>query len=375
MAIYCSRSASLYPSTLLILALKKLQPCPCFHLHQPAKDEPGVLDEFTSQLVQRQRSKWQYRTSLAQSNIKQISIERVGNSIKILHDVNALLQNAINSSDSAAIGDLTNHCIKYDKAPFLPVLIEALSVCSRCGDKDAIVKIVQLFEKTRPEFLHEYSNFEHYKAEAIWIKGDITKSLTIFEKVYKENGFLRPKVRSTLKHLIRNSIANHSEATLVNLLHFSEMLAEQYDDYFALDCLWQACMLSEWFSDHQIALGLLDKYEGLCSIIVNKIPFIVKVSLKQNRTGVVHTLIEVLLRFKMEAELCQVMLSLIDYWIRMGDYRQCKEVASWSVRNDVKLPAVYKNKKLMKLLTGDIKQTEDIFETKATKPIPKDFTF
>lgn len=183
----------MYSATLL--ALKKLQPCLCFHLHQPTKDESVVWDEFTSQLMQKQRSKWQYRTSLAQSNIKHVPFEGAENPTKKLNDVNHLFQVAINSGDSAAIEDLTKHCIKCDKTPFLPVLIESLSVCSRCGDKDAIVRIVQLFEITRPEFLREYSNFEHYKAQAIWIKGDITKSLNIFEKVYRENEFLRPKVR------------------------------------------------------------------------------------------------------------------------------------------------------------------------------------
>lgn len=54
--------------------------------------------------------------------------------------------------------------------------------------------------------------------------------------------------RSILKHLILDSVARQSEATVVNFMHFSELLVKEYSDYFPLACLWQACILSEWFT-------------------------------------------------------------------------------------------------------------------------------
>lgn len=54
--------------------------------------------------------------------------------------------------------------------------------------------------------------------------------------------------RSILKHLILDSVASQSEATVVNFMQFSELLVKEYSDYFPLACLWQACILSEWFT-------------------------------------------------------------------------------------------------------------------------------
>lgn len=66
--------------------------------------------------------------------------------------------------------------------------------------------------------------------------------------------------------------------------------------------------------DQQLALDLLDKHENLCNAIRNKLPFVVRISLRHHRTEVVYRLTEVLLKFKIESEIGPVLLALLNYW-------------------------------------------------------------
>ncbi|XP_066245008.1 uncharacterized protein [Euwallacea similis] len=350
-------------SPMVFLTSRKLQfICPLF-IHQRADDEDNnALDTFTSKLVQNKSSKWERRKALARNQAAKTSttdsffMKNSPHTIQHMdiESINNLFQQAIDYDDWKALTDLAKQCVKYDKVPSLAVLLNSVPLCSYNGDKDTIIWISQLCEKIRPELLEENSNFEHYIAEAVWIKGNIIKSLEIFQRVYKENVYMRRQIRNILEHLILSSVANHSEASLISLINFSEMLIRDHNDYFTLGCLWQACILSKWFSDQQLALGFLDKYQGLCKVIVNKISYVVKATLQQHDTEVVYQLIEVLLRLKMDSEVCQVILSLINYWIQQGDFRQCKEIIYWALQNNVKLPAVYNNEKLVKILSKDI---------------------
>ncbi|XP_066139407.1 uncharacterized protein [Euwallacea fornicatus] len=349
-------------SSMVFLASRKLQFIYPSFIHQRTDEEDNSpLDTFTSKLVQNKSSKWIRRKALAQSHAAKTSTTdsfSMKNSLNTIQhmdieSINGLFQQAIDYDDWKGLIELTKQCVECDKVPSLAVLLNSVPLCSYNGDKDTIIWIAQLCEKIQPEFLEENSNFEHYIAEAIWVKGNIAKSLKTFEKVYKENVYLRRRIRNILEHLILSSIANHSEASLVSLINFSEMLIRDHNDYFTLGCLWQACILSKWFSDQQIALGFLDKYPGLCRVIENKVSYIVKAALQQHDTEMVYRLIEVLLRLKMDSEVYQAILSLIDYWIQQGDLRQCREIIYWSLQNNVKLPAVYNNEKLVKMFSKD----------------------
>ncbi|CAG9762389.1 unnamed protein product [Ceutorhynchus assimilis] len=372
MAIYLScRSLCLCP--LRLVPLKIIQPYLCSFLHESAEDNTGVLDDFTSQLMSKKASKWERKIELIQKKVKPNFLKT--NNIKNLDidNVNELFQTAIDHDDYSTIRNLTKHCIENDKIPSYNILLNILSLHSRMGDKNSIIQVSTLCEKIRPEILQENSNFQHYVAEAVWIKGDITKSLKIFETVYKENEFLRQIIRSKLRYLILNSVENHSEATLVNLIQFSEKLVQEYNDYFTLGCLWQACILSEWFTDQQIALEFLNKYTELCKIIARKIPLVVRISLKHHRTEIVYRLNEVLLKYEMDSEVSQVLLALLDYWIKQGDFRQCQEIVLWSIENDIEISTVSQNSQLLKLLVDNGKHIK--IELDAPRRTRTDYKF
>lgn len=362
MAFYSSVNKTISLHSLKFLVHKViLQPTVYFCKYQPISEEKDVLDDFTSQLMEHKSSKWENRKIIAQKRAKEkqfgskvLSATRelnVENDIRCLSvdEVNLLFKRAIDFDDRLTVLELAKECVKYEKIPSLIILLQVLPVCSQSGDKDTIVDLVQLCEKLRPEILQENSHFEHYLAEAIWVKGNIIKSLQIFEKVYRENIYLRRRIRCILKYLILDSVTNHSEATLVNIIRFSNRLFEEYKDPFALAHIWELCFLSQWFSDQQLALELLEQNDGLCNAVVGRIPYVVKISLKHHRTEVIYRLTEMLLKFKLESELAHVLLTLVDYWIKRGDLRRCNEVIKWSIKNNIDVPTLTNNTKIMEL--------------------------
>lgn len=139
------------------------------------------------------------------------------------------------------------------------------------------------------------------------------KSISIFEEVYHDNPFLRRKIRLILRYLILEAVSNRSEAVLVNLITFTERLAKAYKDYYVMACLWQACFLSEWFSDQQVAFDLLEKNYVLCKTIQAHIPHVVNISLKHHKTEPVYRLLEVLLKHEMKLQSSIVLVVLFDY--------------------------------------------------------------
>ncbi|XP_030760085.1 uncharacterized protein LOC115885345 [Sitophilus oryzae] len=326
------------------------------------ENKESALDDFTDRLMQRKVHQWENNKKklLAQSKNKTNIVLKPKQSIfyskehsnienLTINRINSLLQEAIRFNDNEKLMDITRQCIKYNKCPSLSQLSPALAICSQNGDKDTIVQIVQLCENTRPEILEGNSNFEHYLAEAIWVRGNIVKSLEMFEKLYRENNFLRIKIRCILKNLIPTIITNQSQASIVKIIKFSEHLVEIYDDYFLLQCIWQACFLSEWFADQQMAFEILENHPNLWKEISNKMYYIVNVSLNNHQTEVIYRLTELLLKYDMKEELPGVVLALFNYFIKLRDHRRCRELAKWSISNEIKLPNLLKNQKFLQL--------------------------
>ncbi|XP_060516529.1 uncharacterized protein LOC132696016 isoform X2 [Cylas formicarius] len=267
-------------------------------------------------------------------------------------ELDRLFEKAINIGDHRNIIKLSTECIKYNKCPSLPILIQVLSICSENGDKQTITEIVGLCEKNQPEILDDNSYFQHYLAEAIWIKGNIIKSLRLFEQVYKENQFLRRRIRLMLQSLIADSILNHSEAALLNIKIFCEKLAKEYNDYHPLSCIWQSCMLSEWYTDQCLALDLLMENCGLRKALSNRINFAVNSLLNTHSTDIVYRLIEILLKCDMRSEAAGVLLAMFDYWIRNCNMTRCNEIVKWTIEQDIELPAAQQDK-FVRLLLGE----------------------
>lgn len=317
--------------------------------------EVDSMDNFTTQLIQKKVDKW--------SALK--SVSKVTHAIKMEEDsstdklqlrsdqINTFFQEFIELNDSSKVLDLIQQCISLEICPSLSNLLYALSVCSQCGNVDTIKKIHDLCKKTNPSILEPHSDFKHYIAEAIWIKGNIHEALILFKEVYQHNTLLRRRVRLMWKNLIVDIVASRSKAVLISIIHFAEHLAKEYKDYFPLACVWQICFLSEWYSDQCEALDLLKKHEELRRNVISRISYVVAISLQNHRTDVVYRLLETLLKFEMKAQYSGVLLSLLDYQIHQKDLRRCLEIIQWSVQNEVQLLPNHHKKFLKLFITGE----------------------
>lgn len=274
-----------------------------------------AMDEFTSQLMQRKVYKWSVKT--ASKLVKEDIVIHKSHSSKLedlsVDAINVCFQEAISFGDNSFVVELMKQCIKHRKCPSLSYLNYVLRLCSHSGDKDMIVEIKQFCEQEHPEILPQNSNFDHYLAEALWIRGNVGGGLKLFEEVYESNPFLRRRIRLVLKFLITDTISKLGDAVLTNLVRFAERIAKTHNDYFPLICIWETCCLSEWYADQKLAMELLHRNDHLCKAVANRIQYVVSVSLHTHRTEIVYRLLETLLKYDLQEESSGVLLSLFDY--------------------------------------------------------------
>ncbi|KRT82362.1 hypothetical protein AMK59_3439 [Oryctes borbonicus] len=250
-----------------------------------------VLDDFTTQLMQKKTDKWenlkikrQFPLAVQSEPVNKALLRCRLNRITMT-GLNEIFEKFLDETDQQKLVTLLEECISYKICPSDMILTNVLSSFSQATNIDGINKVQELCSLSNPEFLKANSNFKHYIAEAIWLKGNVLKAIGIYEDVYQENPFLRRRIRLVLKYLISEAVLNRSEAVLVNLVNFSERLAKKNKDYFIMSCLWQTCFLSEWFSDQQVAFDLMESNRNLCRMVTPQIPLVVSLLLRHHRTG------------------------------------------------------------------------------------------
>lgn len=287
--------------------------------HEKAITLDDTLEEFTSQLTQKKANKWNTQKIIQKpmndylpNNVeKNNSYSELNN--YTIEEINLLFLDCIQIGDNSELMNLTKQCIQYKKCPSLSNLTHVLSLCAQNGDKETIVQLDELCEEFHPDIAKANSYFKHYLAEAVWVKGNISDSLKIFKEVYSENAFLRRRIRLVFKYLVQDIISTRSEAALINIVKFAKELLQNYKDFFPLACVWQSCFLSEWFTDQCLALQLLETNDGLFKAVVNRIPYVVTISLNSHRTDVVYRLLELLLKYEMKMQYSGVLSALLDY--------------------------------------------------------------
>lgn len=289
--------------------------------------DTDVLDSFTTQLLQKKTDKWwnlrikkkivtsQYSVvNSTDINFKKSKTDSVVDICSFdTKDLNELIIENAQQVNSELINKITTQFLEYKICPTGSALRNVLSFYAVKGDRE-MIKRLQIFveEHNKNEFLLN-AKFLHYLAEAIWFKGNISDSLQLFQEVFDDYVFLRRKLKLMLKYMIINVISSKSEATLVLIINFAQQIAEKYDDYFLLSCVWQVCFLSEWYADQCRATQLLEDNEKLSFHIVNRIHFIVNTSIKIHQVETVHRLLELLLKYNMKSYIAFVLQSLFNY--------------------------------------------------------------
>ncbi|GJQ84373.1 hypothetical protein Trydic_g3851 [Trypoxylus dichotomus] len=335
--------------------------------------DSDVLDDFTTQLMQRKTDKWENlkikrQFPLAvQSEPVNKALLRCRLSRITMTELNEIFEKFLDESDQQKLVTLIEECIPYKMSPSDMILTNMLTLFAQTSNIDGINKIQELCSITNLGFLRVNSNFNHYIAEAIWLKGNVSRAIAMYEEVYQENPFLRRRIRLVLKYLILEAVSNRSEAVLVNLVSFCERLARKYKDYFIMSCLWQTCFLSEWFSDQQVAFGLIERNGNLCRVLAPQIPLVVSISLRHHRTDPIFRLLEVLLKCQMKMQSSIVLIALFDYRFKQGDLRSCCEILNWSTKHQIMLPSI-QHEKFLKLL---LKEDEAVDKKDSPIPTPK----
>ncbi|KAF2880691.1 hypothetical protein ILUMI_25481 [Ignelater luminosus] len=255
-----------------------------------ALDSTDCLDDFTTQLIQTKLNKWEVMRANRQilcSEREQVKVKSHAKEITVnveyldVNKLGMLLRDAVEADNISYVNEIVNECIKWKRLPTVSVLLQTLSYCSQYGDKNIIATIVKLCTEVQPALLKDYYDFKHYMAKAIWVKGDINNAIIMFEDVYRNHSNSRRTIRSMLKQLLLDAVATRGEAALLNMISFAERLLNDFKDFYPLACIWQACFISEWFTDQTLALELLEEKDGLLKVISSQLPFIVALSLKK----------------------------------------------------------------------------------------------
>lgn len=312
--MYSFLNRSLYRYYLKVVTVEVPKHCKQT-FHEKAITFDDTLEEFTSQLTQKKANKWNIQKVIEKSVNDYLPTNTEKNNCKnyTIEEINLLFQDCIQIGDNSELMDLIKQCIEHRKCPSLSNLIHVLTLCAQNGDKETIIQLTELCREFHPDVTRANSYFRHYLAEAIWVKGNISDSLKIFKEVYSENAFLRRRIRLVFKYLVQDIISTRSEAALINIVKFAEELLQNYKDFFPLACVWQSCFLSEWFTDQCLALQLLKTNEGLFKAVINRIPYVVSISLSSHRTDVVYRLLELLLKYEMKMQYAGVLSVLLDY--------------------------------------------------------------
>jgi hypothetical protein len=122
------------------------------------------------------------------------------------------------------------------------------------------------------------------------------------------------------KFLFGECISNRSEASLVLITNFAKKFAKEYGDYYFLSVLWQFCFLSEWFCDQRVANELLEQYQELRAVIMDRIKVTAVIALRQEEFEVVQRLLEVSLRYEMRHNYTYILREFFDLKCKLSNW-------------------------------------------------------
>lgn len=281
--------------------------------------EVDALDDFTSQLVQRQSSKWEnLQAKSKQLAEKRTSVSKATVINKSVDEPLKVWTDAVEQKDVKRMTGLIDDCVGNNRAIPKSVLVSIAQILAENGRSKSIIQIKHLCDEYYPELSRLHADFDPYIAEAFWNQGDVEKSLALFEHVYATAITFRHQIKLALKYLFLNIIAVHSEAVLFNVIKFCERIHAEHQDIFLLAVVWQMCFLSEWFADQSSAFDLIETNTELRKVVLLRVPFVVSVALNNHQTDVVYRLLEFLLRHELKSDYSRVLECLFDYKSECG---------------------------------------------------------
>lgn len=263
--------------------------------------EVDAIDDFTTQLLQKQSSKWEN----LQAKSKELYQQRK-NIFNPKNETNKSWDDAVEQKNVKDILELIRIYVENGVTVPIKNINIATQILAENGESEGILQLQRLCGEVYPEF-------EVHLAEAYWNQGDVTKSLNLFADIYKKSKILQRQINTTLKYLFLNIIRNRSEAVLLTVIKFCKDLHKNHQDLFLLAVVWQTCFLSEWFTDQNISFDLIEENVDLRKIVLLRMPFLASVALNNHQTEVVYRLLEFLLKHELKTEYSNILQCLFDY--------------------------------------------------------------
>ncbi|KAG8312671.1 uncharacterized protein LOC124355359 [Homalodisca vitripennis] len=200
------------------------------------------------------------------------------------------------------------------------------------------VEAVQVFIK-RHNFEHFQlqSEYKHYLAEALFIRGKVEDSLLLFFSAYN-NVKVRDKVKLKLVCLFPLLSSQHSDGRLRKTIKTVEQFSLEQKDQIILGYLWKSLFESTWFSDHQLAEQILEKHPNLVQVIKWMIPAMGKELLQDHKIDDFYRLIELTLKYELKRFEGTLLQFLFDYYYIHQNIERCSEVVKYlSTKPDFQL--------------------------------------
>ena len=302
-----------------ILSLCKTFQCNYFRVTSTAATSPSdVFDNFTHELIRKAFSKH------GCVDIKELCVRKtprvqdkckIDNKIKYLSvgELDDLFNDVLIVQDGEKTVLLANECIKYMRLPSNIIVNNTLSALAQVGNIEIITSLRLLCVKIRPDFVKANAEFNHYLAEAMWLRGNTSKAIELFEDTYERNPLFRRYINLILKYLIVKCVDNTSEVVMLKMQNLAERLTEKYEDSYLLFNIFEACLFSDWHSNQVIAVTLLEENEKLIAAVSKQISYVVGISLKKHKIEPLYKLLEVFLKINLHFECSIIVSGLFDY--------------------------------------------------------------
>lgn len=194
---------------------------------------------------------------------------------------------------------------------------------SKNGNADGVKAIQMAIKKHNPNDFYTHSEYKHYLAEALWIKGKVEESINIFLTAYT-NPCVQTKVKLMLHALFPLLIDQHSQSILLKTISLLEKFSDDKQDPFLLALLWKELFKSPWFCDQQLAMKLLENNYLLIQVVQWMIPALGRDLLMNHKLDDFYRLIELSLGNDLKNFAALLLQLQFDYYCKYKTFNKAQ---------------------------------------------------
>uniref|UniRef100_A0A1B6FMH8 Uncharacterized protein n=1 Tax=Cuerna arida TaxID=1464854 RepID=A0A1B6FMH8_9HEMI len=245
-----------------------------------------------------------------------------------------------NASSNSSIQDLVTGIENYLKGEIsVPnkKLNFLLIYFAKSGNTTGVESVQVFIKRHNFEHFQLQSEYKHYLAEALFVRGKVEDSLKLFFSAYN-NVQIRDKVKLKLVCLFPLLSIQHSAGTLRKTISTVEQFSLEQEDQIILGYLWKSLFESTWFSDQQLAKQILEKHSNLLQVIQWMIPAMGKELLQDHKIDDFYRLIELTLKYELKRYESILLRLLFDYYYVHQNIERCSAVVKYlSTKPDFQL--------------------------------------